>query len=153
MHGGRLLVILRALIYTSILLGLTAPTFASTLKDNTESTNFKIDSLLKNNRLNLSRNDKKIANNISHLFDVSKRGYPNQQIVKNIIKKLKNNDEFSIFKTWALNILKISKLSKLNEAPKAPLAAVPVNALAKIKLNIDGISAKLLSTTTKAPPT
>lgn len=82
---------------------------AASVIDQFSSNSTHLDEILQSKQMKSSRADQKLANNIASLYDVARKGYPNTQIVKKLIKDLNKNTEFEIFKVWAQNILTISQ--------------------------------------------
>ena len=110
MHGGSLLV-KRTCLFLLTLFSISG--FSAVISTKKDTQAFKPNSVLNSYKSKYSLKDKRLANNIAALFETTKKGYPNKQIINKLVKKIKKNKDFHVFLPWAKNTLKISQLKNV----------------------------------------
>lgn len=69
--------------------------------------NKKLDQYIKHRRLYISKSDKRIAQNLATIFDISKDGYTNRKLTKSLLKQVKKSRAFYIYIQWLNDIIAI----------------------------------------------
>lgn len=69
--------------------------------------NKSLDNYIKNKRFYISKSDKRIATNLTKIFDISKNGYTNRRLTQNLLKDVKKSRAFYIYINWLRDILAI----------------------------------------------
>lgn len=103
MHGGNLISLKTILFTTFILVSFNAAALDVTQGISNQSLDFYI----KNKRFHISKTDKRIAINLTKIFDISKDGYTNRKLTKSLLAQVKKSRAFHIYINWLRDILAI----------------------------------------------
>lgn len=77
-----------------------------------------IETILKSKKLRITKNERRVANNLHSLYKVSRQGHINKRIINRVLKDVKKYKTFYIFKPWAESLKNISKANTLKKIKK-----------------------------------
>ena len=103
--------VLTTLIFTFFVTNL----WALNLDDAESISNKTLDRYIKNNRFYISKNENKIAKNLSIIYDISEKGYTNRKLTRQVLNNVKKERAFYIYIDWLNNLLNIEKSKNLTK--------------------------------------
>lgn len=113
MHGGNLSQNFRP-IFVAILLVYSTISFSAPKSKNKKISSIQTtNSIVSSKRLNTTKRDKRIANNLASIYKVAQKGYINKRNIRRLKSELKGNQTFFIYKDWLTDLNKISSTQSL----------------------------------------
>lgn len=106
----------RIFLFTALLVAYSATLNAAQISNKTTSNSTQsIESIVNSKSLRVYKSDKRLANNIESTYKVARKGYINKKTVSALLKKIKKNKTFYMFKDWAQDLKNISQTRSLYE--------------------------------------
>jgi soluble lytic murein transglycosylase len=92
--------------------------WALSLGDTESISNNSLDKFIKHKRLKIYSTEKRIAKNLSVVYDISEKGYTNRKLTKKVLSDVKKSRAFYIYIDWLNNLIQIDQTKNVTSLKK-----------------------------------